>query len=135
MSTADVPAAPRAVPRRAPRARRRLRTRIILSFFLLGVSLTLLLAFATNWVRGRVEEDMINDLMDRNMHRRVETCFPIEDAKLRKRIIKDLDNYLKDNTQAWVLTQDGTYRRLSPTAKQKPHSAQQILLSNLAEFS
>lgn len=75
------------------------------------------------------------DLMDRNMHRRVETCFPIEDPKLRKRIIKDLDNYLKDNTQAWTLTQDGTYRRLSPTARQKPHAAQQILLKTLAEFS
>jgi signal transduction histidine kinase len=50
-----------------PRARRRLRTRIILSFALLGLSLTLLLAFATNWVRGKVEEDMITDLMNRNI--------------------------------------------------------------------
>ena len=55
------------MPRPAPRARRRLRTRIILSFALLGLSLTLLLAFATNWVRGRVEEDMITDLMNRNI--------------------------------------------------------------------
>ena len=54
-------------PRPAPRARRRLRTRIILSFFLLGLGLTLLLAFATNWVRGRVEEDMISDVMNRNI--------------------------------------------------------------------
>ncbi|GHB99941.1 sensor histidine kinase [Thermomonas carbonis] len=57
-----------AAPRRAPAGRRRLRTRIILSFALLGLSLTLLLAFATNWVRGRVEEDMITDLMDRNIN-------------------------------------------------------------------
>lgn len=55
-------------PHRAPRARRRLRTRIILSFALLGLSLTLLLAFATNWVRGRVEEDMIQDVMNRNIN-------------------------------------------------------------------
>jgi signal transduction histidine kinase len=62
-------ASPEAPPRRRPpRARRRLRTRIILSFALLGLSLTLLLAFATNWVRGRVEEDMITDVMDRNIN-------------------------------------------------------------------
>ena len=67
MSTADASPATRATPRPAPRARRRLRTRIILSFALLGLSLTLLLAFATNWVRGRVEEDMITDLMNRNI--------------------------------------------------------------------
>ena len=56
-----------AAPRRMPAGRRRLRTRIILSFALLGLSLTLLLAFATNWVRGRVEEDMITDVMNRNI--------------------------------------------------------------------
>jgi signal transduction histidine kinase len=67
MRTAEVLPQPRTPWRRAPRARRLLRTRIILSFALLGLSLTLLLAFATNWVRGRVEEDMITDLMDRNI--------------------------------------------------------------------
>ena len=67
MPTADAAPAIPATPRPVPRARRRLRTRIILSFFLLGLGLTLLLAFATNWVRGRVEEDMISDVMNRNI--------------------------------------------------------------------
>ncbi len=67
MSRPEVPAGTLA-PRSRPRARRRLRTRIILSFALLGLSLTLLLAFATNWVRGAVEEDMITDVMDRNIN-------------------------------------------------------------------
>lgn len=53
--------------RRRPVLRRRLRTRIVLSFFLLGLGLTLLLAFATNWVRSKVEEDMISDVMNRNI--------------------------------------------------------------------
>ncbi|MGD8514195.1 MAG: polyphosphate kinase 1 [Granulosicoccaceae bacterium] len=75
------------------------------------------------------------DLMDRNLHRRVETCFPIGDERIRKRIIKDLDKYLKDNSQAWLLQPDGSYKRLSPTARQKPYVAQQILLEELAEFS
>ena len=67
MSKADASPEMRTTSRPVPRARRRLRTRIILSFALLGLSLTLLLAFATNWVRGRVEEDMITDLMNRNI--------------------------------------------------------------------
>ena len=67
MPTADAAPAIPATPRPVPRARRRLRTRIILSFIQLGLGLTLLLAFATNWVRGRVEEDMISDVMNRNI--------------------------------------------------------------------
>lgn len=61
-------ARPATVPR-SPRARRRrLRSRIIWSFFLLGLGLTLLLAFSANWVRNRVEQDMISDVMDRNIN-------------------------------------------------------------------
>ena len=53
-------------PRRMVK-RRRLRSRIIWSFFLLGLGLTLLLAFSTNWVRTRVEEDIFSDVMNRNI--------------------------------------------------------------------
>jgi signal transduction histidine kinase len=53
--------------RRRPRFRRRLRSRIILSFVLLGFGLTLLLAFATNWVRNRVENQLVEDVMNRNL--------------------------------------------------------------------
>ncbi|MFT3897984.1 MAG: HAMP domain-containing sensor histidine kinase [Thermomonas sp.] len=56
-----------AAPRRKPRYRRRLRTRIILSFLLLGFGLTLLLAFATNLARARVEDQLVEDLMNRNI--------------------------------------------------------------------
>ena len=69
------------------------------------------------------------DWMDRNFFRRVETAFPIEDAKLRKRIIKEgLELYLADNTQAWMLQPDGSYRRLKPGRRQQPRSAQTALL-------
>ncbi|MEN8259166.1 MAG: polyphosphate kinase 1, partial [Pseudomonadota bacterium] len=54
------------------------------------------------------------DLMERNMFRRVESCFPIENAKLQERIMRDLAYYLKDNAQAWLLQSDGSYRRLTP---------------------
>jgi hypothetical protein len=62
METADD-----ATPARRPVARRRLRTRIILSFLLFGTGLTLLFAFATNWARQRVENQMIEDVMNQNL--------------------------------------------------------------------
>src|SRR5690606_26276580 len=49
------------------RYRRRLRSRIILAFVLLGFGLTALFAFATNWTRNRVENQLVEDLMNRNI--------------------------------------------------------------------
>jgi polyphosphate kinase len=68
------------------------------------------------------------DWMERNLYRRVEICFPIEDKRLQAHVVEgSLNNYLADNTQAWVLNQDGTYKRLQP-GTHKPRSAQQSLL-------
>ncbi|MDH5834601.1 sensor histidine kinase [Luteimonas kalidii] len=53
--------------RAARRYRRRLRSRIILTFFLLGVGLMVLFAFATNWTRNRVENDLVEDVLNRNI--------------------------------------------------------------------
>lgn len=53
--------------RKATRYRRRLRSRIILSFVLLGFGLTALFAFATNWTRNRVENQLVEDVMNRNI--------------------------------------------------------------------
>src|SRR3546814_11889245 len=52
---------------RKRRYRRRLRSRIILSFVLLGFGLTTLFAFATNWTRHRVENALVEDVMNRNI--------------------------------------------------------------------
>lgn len=49
------------------RYRRRLRSRIIVSFVLLGFCLTTLFAFATNWARMRVENQLVEDVMNRNL--------------------------------------------------------------------
>lgn len=49
------------------RYRRRLRSRIILGFVLLGFSLTLMLAWTTNWVREDVEDELVTDVMSRNI--------------------------------------------------------------------
>jgi polyphosphate kinase len=54
------------------------------------------------------------DFLPRNMFRRVEACFPIENRKHADRIREDLDLYLKDDAQAWVLNPDGSYTRRTP---------------------
>ena len=71
------------------------------------------------------------DLMNRNMFRRVEICFPIESKRLYNRILHDLDFYLKDNTQAWVLQPDGRYVQLLNTTNEEPIQAQSLLLTEL----
>ncbi|MDQ3617142.1 MAG: HAMP domain-containing histidine kinase [Pseudomonadota bacterium] len=53
--------------RHRTRFRRQLRTRIILAFVLLGFGLTALFAFATNWTRTRVENQLVEDVMNRNI--------------------------------------------------------------------
>jgi signal transduction histidine kinase len=54
--------------RRRPAYRRRLRSRIILSFLLLGFGLTSLFAFATQWTRSRVENTLVEDVMNQNIN-------------------------------------------------------------------
>ncbi|SNR60533.1 polyphosphate kinase [Methylobacillus rhizosphaerae] len=64
------------------------------------------------------------DWMYRNFFRRIEICFPLLDAKAKRRVFKEgLEPYLKDNTNAWEMQQDGSYalkpnRRASFTAQQ-----------------
>ncbi|MFW5450439.1 MAG: polyphosphate kinase 1 [Methylophagaceae bacterium] len=73
------------------------------------------------------------DLMKRNLLRRVETCFPIEHKKLKKRVISDLRVYLDDNTQAWLLSDNGRYHRISHAEDVEAVSAQKSLLAGLAK--
>jgi len=73
------------------------------------------------------------DLMKRNLLRRVETCFPIESKKLCRRIIKDLNTYLSDNTQAWSLSETGRYQRISHAENEEAMSAQMTLLHELTK--
>ncbi len=75
------------------------------------------------------------DWMTRNLHHRVEVCFPIEEKRTSDTVFKlGLLNYLSDNTQAWVLQSDGTYKRLKPGTA-KPRSAQQILLEHYCDLT
>ena len=73
------------------------------------------------------------DWMERNMFSRVEVCFPLETKAIRERVIQDLQWYLKDCCQAWVLSSDGTYSLAEKQEKEEVFSAQQALLQSLAE--
>jgi polyphosphate kinase len=75
------------------------------------------------------------DWMDRNFFRRIEIMYPILDGRLKARLIADLDTYLIDNTQAWTLMPDGSYRLLEPENDEPAVSAQNRLLAELAEAS
>ena len=69
------------------------------------------------------------DWMDRNLFHRVEVAFPIEDKRLAKQVYEDgLINYLKDNTQAWTLSGDGSWQQNQPAEGEAPHIAQEYLL-------
>ncbi|MDC1436816.1 polyphosphate kinase 1 [Gammaproteobacteria bacterium] len=73
------------------------------------------------------------DWMDRNFFRRIETCFPIEEKRMIKKIVKEcLHNYLTDNTQSWILQADGSYKK-NILAGNKAKSAQQSLLKTYTE--
>ncbi len=75
------------------------------------------------------------DWMTRNLHYRVEVCFPIEEKRTSDTVIKyGLLSYLSDNTQAWVLQSDGSYKHLKPGSA-KPRSAQQLLLEHYCDLS
>ncbi len=72
------------------------------------------------------------DWMGRNFFNRVETCLPVADKKLKKRIIKEtFDTYLGDNAQAWLLQSDGTYAAVQHESGQR-RSAQETLLAELS---
>ena len=70
------------------------------------------------------------DLMERNLDRRVEVVFPIEDPVLAENIREViLPAYLRDNVNARELQADGSYRRLRPAEGERPFDVQMALLS------
>jgi len=70
------------------------------------------------------------DWMERNFFRRVEVAFPVQSSRYKERIIRDLETYLSDNTQAWILQADSHY--IKANAGNQPHiTAQQEFLSRI----
>ena len=74
------------------------------------------------------------DWMERNFFRRVEIAFPVLDKKLRDALREDLQVYLADNVDAWLLRTDGTYER-AKLDDVMPLSAQARLLQHYTSSS
>ncbi|MEN9676451.1 MAG: hypothetical protein RIS76_2347 [Verrucomicrobiota bacterium] len=65
------------------------------------------------------------DWMPRNLHRRIEVVFPIEDGRLRERLREEiLGTELADNTKARRLLPDGSYRIPPRSPSETPRRAQ-----------
>lgn len=72
------------------------------------------------------------DWMTRNLLKRVETCFPIEDKKLVERVKTEIGHYLNDNCQSWLMDSNGEYHLNQPAEDEERICAQQYLLEHLA---
>ncbi|HSV17035.1 MAG TPA: polyphosphate kinase 1 [Casimicrobiaceae bacterium] len=72
------------------------------------------------------------DWMGRNLFRRIEVAFPVQDPVLRKRVIDEgLDAYLSDRADAWTLAADGTWSRVRGATRERRMSAQETLLERM----
>ncbi len=70
------------------------------------------------------------DWMPRNMDRRIEILFPIENESLKKRLLCEvLETYWADNTKARIMNSDGTYTRLTPKEGAAEVRAQMSLIN------
>jgi polyphosphate kinase len=74
------------------------------------------------------------DWMDRNLSRRVEVVFPIEQPDLKARMIDEIMTLsLLDNVKARELQPDGSYKRVSPAEGQPAVRSQSRFLEAAAE--
>ncbi|MEO7939155.1 MAG: polyphosphate kinase 1, partial [Burkholderiaceae bacterium] len=69
------------------------------------------------------------DWMNRNMLRRIELAWPINDPALRQRIVDEcLVASLYDHRDAWLLSADGSYQRVHADAAGHRHGMQDALM-------
>lgn len=69
------------------------------------------------------------DLMNRNLLRRIEVIFPIEDPDIKTRIVEEmLNSFLKDNEFSDLLHPNGTYYKDLDMKKQKKFSSQKYFV-------
>ena len=66
------------------------------------------------------------DWMPRNLDKRVEIMFPVEDPEIRSQVLHILEVQLADNVKAHVLQPDGSYEKVDLRGKQKICSQDQF---------
>lgn len=88
------------------------------------------------YFRGGKEEELYlssADWMNRNMLRRIEIAWPVQDAALRQRLIDEcLVAYLHDDRDAWDLLPNGQYQRVKGAGEPRGHGAQAALMARYA---
>ncbi len=66
------------------------------------------------------------DWMPRNLERRVELMFPVEQPDLRRRLVKILELYFADNCHSYELQPDGRYRQRRPGSRAAVHAQEAL---------
>ena len=70
------------------------------------------------------------DWMPRNLDRRIELMFPIEDADARRKVCAALDTLFADNVKSRWLQADGAWKRRRPGKGEEPLRAQERILAD-----
>jgi polyphosphate kinase len=69
------------------------------------------------------------DWMPRNLDRRVESFWPVDNPTVKEQVLEQIMvATLKDERQSWVMTSDGTYRRVKAAAD--AFSAHEYFMTN-----
>ena len=86
------------------------------------------------YFRNGGDEEMLlgsADLMPRNLYRRVETLFPVEDEIIKMSIRDEILNiHLRDNVKARRMLPDGSYERVKPAENEEPLNSQEWMIKN-----
>jgi polyphosphate kinase len=69
------------------------------------------------------------DLMERNLDRRVEVLFPLEDREVRRKVDEILAALLADTSNAWELQPDGAWERLTETGNSSFETLRQVAIA------
>lgn len=75
------------------------------------------------------------DMMTRNLNRRVELLFPVNDLKLKQRVEHIFTTMWADNIKTRVLQDDGTYQKISRRGQNDVIEAQTIFMAQANEKS
>ncbi len=72
------------------------------------------------------------DWMPRNLDKRVEILFPVEDETLKEEVINILDIQLRDNAKARIMQPDGSFLHLNKHGKDRLNSQEYFCSAALA---
>jgi len=75
------------------------------------------------------------DWMGRNLDRRVELMVPIPDRNIRRRMVRILESFFRDNTQAWRILPNGTSERLASPSIRKRFRAQEFFYRKASQVA